>query len=325
MIGQTEVSLLSGKGPLIATFGYEKSDTRLYHFYRSNLGRVARIELVHVGFTDQCVKPLHHTRHEDAPRRARTSRLVYRLTVVEFDDLGFIDLRRELGTLGKPYQLAFELGFVKADVGHEVGGLLLGILYDLQALGFLLEGDHIADLDQEGGNVDLLAVNGDMTVGDQLTGLLAGQGEAEPKDYIVQALLADLQKGQTGKVLVLLGDGEVAAELTLGYPIGQTELLLLEQLLAVFGDLAVTVLAMLTGSIRTFGEFLASSQNRITEMPGYLPDRSYITRHSSFKFPFPVRARREALRPGWPRFAPLAGVTVMRDRRTDECFRAKRA
>ena len=37
MICQTEVGLLSGKGPLIATFGYEKSDTRLYHFYRSNM------------------------------------------------------------------------------------------------------------------------------------------------------------------------------------------------------------------------------------------------------------------------------------------------
>ena len=44
MIGQTEVGLLSGKGPLIATFGYEKSDTRLYHFYRSNMAHPVGIE-----------------------------------------------------------------------------------------------------------------------------------------------------------------------------------------------------------------------------------------------------------------------------------------
>jgi len=44
MIGQTEVGLLSGKGPLIATFGYEKSDTRLYHFYRSNMVGAEGIE-----------------------------------------------------------------------------------------------------------------------------------------------------------------------------------------------------------------------------------------------------------------------------------------
>ena len=62
MIGQTEVGLLSGKGPLIATFGYEKSDTRLYHFYRSNMGRIMGIEPMHGRFTAGCVKPLHHIR-----------------------------------------------------------------------------------------------------------------------------------------------------------------------------------------------------------------------------------------------------------------------
>lgn len=44
MIGQTEVGLLSGKGPLIATFGYEKSDTRLYHFYRFNMVEMTGVE-----------------------------------------------------------------------------------------------------------------------------------------------------------------------------------------------------------------------------------------------------------------------------------------
>lgn len=55
MIGQTEVGLLSGKGPLIATFGYEKSDTRLYHFYRSNMGRMMGIEPTRAWFTARSV------------------------------------------------------------------------------------------------------------------------------------------------------------------------------------------------------------------------------------------------------------------------------
>ena len=59
MIGQTEVGLLSGKGPLIATFGYEKSDTRLYHFYRSNMEP-------HDKFNTKCT-PYHKSRLTGAP------------------------------------------------------------------------------------------------------------------------------------------------------------------------------------------------------------------------------------------------------------------
>ena len=61
MIGQTEVGLLSGKGPLIATFGYEKSDTRLYHFYRSNMEP-------HYKFDTICT-PLHVNHLTSAPPR----------------------------------------------------------------------------------------------------------------------------------------------------------------------------------------------------------------------------------------------------------------
>jgi hypothetical protein len=54
MIGQTEVGLLSGKGPLIATFCYEKSDTRLYHFCRSNMSQyLAKYRMFE--------KPMSHT------------------------------------------------------------------------------------------------------------------------------------------------------------------------------------------------------------------------------------------------------------------------
>ena len=46
MIGQGNADPPTRKGPLIAAFGYEKSDTRLYHIYRSNMEQAAGIEPV---------------------------------------------------------------------------------------------------------------------------------------------------------------------------------------------------------------------------------------------------------------------------------------
>jgi hypothetical protein len=47
MIGQGNADPPTRKGPLIAAFGYEKSDTRLYHIYRSNMPTYYAFDTMH--------------------------------------------------------------------------------------------------------------------------------------------------------------------------------------------------------------------------------------------------------------------------------------
>ena len=53
----------------------------------------------------------------------------------------------------------------------------------------------VAGLDLVGGDVDALAVHGDVTVTDGLAGLLAGAGEAKTEDDVVKAALEDASSG----------------------------------------------------------------------------------------------------------------------------------
>lgn len=255
----------------------------MHQAYFFQLGRIARFELVHAGFTVRSVKPLHHIRHKShlfsrtMCGTGRSHRLVDGLTVVVFDDVGFVDLGSELVPLRKTSELSFELVAVKLDVCNTVGGLLEGFLYYLERLGGILEGDDGSDLGEVGRYVHLLSIHEDVSVVDELPGLPTGGCKSKPVDDVVETLLADLHECESSQSLGLLCDSEVSAELTLGDSVGEAELLLFEQLLSVFGRLLLAVLSMLSRSIGTLCEFLASSQGRITEMSGNLPDRSSVT------------------------------------------------
>ena len=58
--------------------------------------------------------------------------------------------------------------------------------------------DDIASLHQVGGNVDLLAVDGEVGVADQLTGLTAGSGETHTVHNVVQTALNQDQQVVAG-------------------------------------------------------------------------------------------------------------------------------
>ncbi len=76
-----------------------------------------------------------------------------------------------------------------------------GDLEGLGALGARLDVDHLAGLHAEGGAVDDLAVDHDVTVHDELAGLRRGAREAGADDERVEALLEDLDEVLTGQAL----------------------------------------------------------------------------------------------------------------------------
>src|SRR5919202_1122588 len=111
-----------------------------------------------------------------------------------------------------------------------------------------LEGQHpprlLGDLDDVVGadpvrrDVDLAAVDPDVTVAHQLAGHVAGLGEAGPVHDVVQARLEDLQQDLTGLARLLVGLFVVAAELLLQDAVDAARLLLLAQLQQVLAVLA---------------------------------------------------------------------------------------
>ena len=94
----------------------------------------------------------------------------------------------------------------------------------------LLDLDHIAHANQIGGDVDLMAIDGEMGVVHQLTGLAAGHGEAQTIHHIVQTTLYQAQQvlaglaGHGGSLLI------VSMELLLQNAIDELDLLLLVEL-----------------------------------------------------------------------------------------------
>mgnify|MGYP000582788769 CR=1 FL=1 len=65
----------------------------------------------------------------------------------------------------------------------------------------------VASLDLVGGDVDALAVHGNVTVTDGLAGLLAGAGEAKTEDNVVKTALEDAHQVVTGDARALRWPG----------------------------------------------------------------------------------------------------------------------
>src|ERR1043165_3928957 len=96
-----------------------------------------------------------------------------------------------------------------------------------------LDGDGVALLNLEGGNVNLAPVDFDVTVIDELARLTTRGRKARAVDGIVQPALKQEQKVFARDPLLARGALEVVAELTFEDKIYAFDLLLLAQLLAV--------------------------------------------------------------------------------------------
>ena len=144
----------------------------------------------------------------DAPKGIRNANRL-QLSVVEFNDLAFIDIGVELASLGETEELALELVDIDFDIGGNLGLLVDSFLDDLQGLAGFLEGDDIVDGAEIGRDIDLLAVDGDMAMVDKLTGLPSGRGEAKAVDKVVETGLKDLHEVGSGDLgAVVLGNLE---------------------------------------------------------------------------------------------------------------------
>src|SRR5690606_26239459 len=109
---------------------------------------------------------------------------------------------------------------VRAGGGHLEGDGGLAARLDL---------DDLTRLHTEGGTVDDLAVDEDVTVGHGLPGLRDRAAEAGAEHESVETHLEQLDQGLTGQVRLTAGLVEGAAELDLAEPVlGAQTLLLLE-------------------------------------------------------------------------------------------------
>ena len=145
-----------------------------------------------------------------------------------------------------------------------------------------LEGDDVADLAEVGSDVDFLAVDEDVPVVDELTGRGAGAGEAHAVDEVVEAGFEDAEEREARDgFLVSLGKDEQAAELTLVDAIEGAKLLLLEELLAVFGRLALAVLAVLARTIGSLLQFITGLESGETKVTALFPRATSVSRHVS--------------------------------------------
>src|SRR3954451_768785 len=110
--------------------------------------------------------------------------------------------------------------------------------------GLLLDVDDVVLADLVRRDVDLLAVDPEVAVHDELTGVPTGAGEAGPVDHVVEAALQQLQEVVTGLAGTPAGLGVVVVELLLEHAVGEAGLLLLPQLEEVLAllDAAAAVL-----------------------------------------------------------------------------------
>ena len=149
--------------------------------------------------------------------------------------------------------------------------------------------DDVAHLHQEGGDVHALAVDGEVTVGHQLTSLTAGHGEAQAIHHVVQAALDESQQiltglaGHTGGLLV------VHVELLLHDAVHELDLLLLGQLHGVLRLLSAHLtLGVAVG--RLLG--IAHGSGRQVQSLAPLGDGLHISSHLSKTSFIPDQTRR---------------------------------
>src|SRR4029453_281088 len=124
-------------------------------------------------------------------------------------------------------------------------------LDDDHRLGLLRQGDHVALAHPVAGDVDPLAVHGDVAVADQLARLGPGGAPAGAVPDVVEAQLQVLEHLLAGDARAAAGLGVDPAELLLGQAVGEAGLLLFGELQEVVGLVApAAAAAVLTGRVR---------------------------------------------------------------------------
>src|SRR5438132_1267678 len=130
--------------------------------------------------------------------------------------------------------------FVEAEPGND-GPLLAGVerIFDAGDLvALVLDRDHIADANGVRGDVDEPAVDGDVSMRNELPGVTARGGKPDPVDDVVQPRLQKAEQVETGDARHLRGPVEVEPELALEQEVDAARALLGPQLDPVVGHFA---------------------------------------------------------------------------------------
>ena len=124
---------------------------------------------------------LHERAASNKPRATKTL-----LLGVEFDNELFVDSLGDIATLRIADEFTSETGAVPFEPCIVVGtrGEIVGD--NLQRLGTLADGNDVTNFQFIRGNIDHIAVDGDVAVGHELTCLGPAAGDAETIDNIVQ-------------------------------------------------------------------------------------------------------------------------------------------
>jgi len=200
---------------------------------------------------------------------------------VEFDDDLDVNVRGE-----------FFLGWLADDLSVELlwendepCGARTTLAFFNGAGGELLGGGTVADFELiargggEAGDVDLVAVNADMSMGHQLTGSGTGICETKAIDHIVETGLKDAEEIVAGDATHALSAGERETELLFGEAVHHAKLLLLIEADAVLGNLTASGLTVDARRIGATFFTLGGVEDVLTETTVQLGGRSSVAGH----------------------------------------------
>ena len=161
--------------------------------------------------------------------------------------------------------------------GSDKSIIFLQLLEESVGSGLLGNSDHITGLDQVRGDVDAVAVNGEVAMVHQLASLAAGVGKAQTVNNIVQSALNQSQQVVTGVAFLTGGLLIIVTELLLLNAVNKFDLLLLGQLSCVLRLLSSSLTAgVLVGSLG-----VTHCGRRNTQSSATLQHRLHILSHIS--------------------------------------------
>src|SRR5216684_2282036 len=167
---------------------------------------------------------------------------------VQFDDELLVDRRRlHVIALRHSHNLGLELFALLFEPGHSVLALrdVAGFQHHGVLVHFFLDGHFLADVDEIGGDVDLLPVYADVAVQHELPRLRTRGRQTRAPHHIIQTALEHDDKVFACRALGARGLLKVIAELPLQQPVSALDLLLLAQLQAVARNLGAPRLPVL--------------------------------------------------------------------------------
>src|SRR4030042_4760153 len=155
---------------------------------------------------------------------------------IVFHDQGFVDLQRNLCAFRNGSQRSLEIFSVHFKIGQHRPGRTScqSLLHDEHLLTLLLEGDYLSRSQAVRGAVDLSTIYEYMSVDNQLSRSQKSRSEPETINNVIQPTFKKAHERFARNPRFLKSLFYIISELLFGNPIGESQLLLLQQALLVF-------------------------------------------------------------------------------------------